>query len=462
MSVRTFVSRRAWPCAGALLVAALLAGPTSQAMAGGDGDVFVNFVGGVFIDTDGVLRSTTTEESDVLRKAREKALEQVPGDMTAWTDMRLVSLKALQAAIADLHRQVLPLTDEIKYLAGLQRVQYVFVHPDQQDIVLAGPAEGWKVDDRGNVVGLTTGRPVLLLDDLLVALRTAAEAANGGLTVSIDPTQEGISRLQAFLDSQPSIDDARTVALMEESMGNQTVTFGGLPERSHFARVMLAADYRMKRLAMAFDPSPVRGLPSYLQTVSAARGGLQASAPRWWMSTNYDALLKSPDGLAWELRGQGVKTMTEEELIGDDGSRQRTGRANPAAQAWAKKMTAHFEELSQKEPIFGELRNLFDLAVVAAVIVKEDLAAKAQCDVSLLLSADELGIDEYEAPRQVPSMASVVNKRGGVMVSVSGGVEIGSWQVAEHTEESADLATLHPQSTPAIATTWWWNSFATR
>jgi len=461
MSFQNFVSRRAWLCAGALLAAALLAVTPFQAWAGGDNDSFFNQVGGVFIDADGVVQNATTDGIENMVALRRKALEQVPGDMAEWTDMRLVSLRNLQAAIAEQHRKVLPLTDDIKYLAGLQRVQYVFVYPDQQDIVLAGPAEGWKVDDLGNVVGLTSGRPVLLLDDLLVALRSANEAANGGLTVSIDPSQEGIARLQAFLQSQSGV-GPQTVAGLEESMGMQTVTFGGLPERSNFARVMLAADYRMKRLAMNFDPAPVRGMPSYLQTVSASSSGLQSAAPRWWMATNYDALLKDADGLAWELRGQGVRTMTEDEMFGADGSRQRSGRASPAAQKWADTMTAKFDELSQKEPIFGHLRNIFDLAVVGAVIAKENLSAKANCDLSLLLDPEQVSIHEFEAPREVPSLASVVNKRGGVMVSVSGGVEIGSWQVAEGAEETAELDTVHAQSTPAMATTWWWNSYATQ
>ncbi len=59
--------------------------------------------------------------------------------------MRKISLKALEAASSTILTEnsgMLP--DEIKYLGGLQRVQYMFVYPDQQDIVLAGPAEGWK------------------------------------------------------------------------------------------------------------------------------------------------------------------------------------------------------------------------------------------------------------------------------------------------------------------------------
>ena len=43
--------------------------------------------------------------------------------------------------------------------------------------MLAGPAEGWQIDDQGHVVGSKSGQPVLQLDDLIVALRTAKAAA---------------------------------------------------------------------------------------------------------------------------------------------------------------------------------------------------------------------------------------------------------------------------------------------
>ena len=67
--------------------------------------------------------------------------------------MRAVSLKHLEAALAKAHAEGKPLPPEVVYLAGLQRVRYVFVYPEQNDIVLAGPAEGWKMDALGNVVG---------------------------------------------------------------------------------------------------------------------------------------------------------------------------------------------------------------------------------------------------------------------------------------------------------------------
>ena len=70
--------------------------------------------------------------------------------------------------------------------------------PDDPGDILAGPAEGWKVGPNGAVVGVETGQPILLLDDLLVALRSIENTRSSGITCSIDPTAEGLARLQAL------------------------------------------------------------------------------------------------------------------------------------------------------------------------------------------------------------------------------------------------------------------------
>ena len=114
------------------------------------------------------------------------------------TELRKVSLRALEAALTDFlagNQERLP--DDVLYLAGLQRVQYILVYPEQNDIVLAGPGEGWRFDDNGNAVGVTTGLPAVRLDDLLVAFRTVDAARNEGISVSIDPTAEGASTLRS-------------------------------------------------------------------------------------------------------------------------------------------------------------------------------------------------------------------------------------------------------------------------
>jgi hypothetical protein len=81
---------------------------------------------------------------------------------------------------------------------------------------------------------------------------------------------------------------------MRQAFGPQMIKLHGLPTDSRFARVMVAADFEMKRLAMNLTDSPVAGLPSYLEL---ARNESQSAAtnPRWWMASDYDALTRSED-----------------------------------------------------------------------------------------------------------------------------------------------------------------------
>ena len=68
------------------------------------------------------------------------------------------------------------LPSDQKSIEDLQRIDYVFVFPESKDLVIAGPAEGFAADSTGRVVGVTTGRPPLRLDDLMVALRALERA----------------------------------------------------------------------------------------------------------------------------------------------------------------------------------------------------------------------------------------------------------------------------------------------
>ena len=152
-------------------------------------------VGGISIDTDGVVHQPTLEH---IQLAHQRMLAEIAGpsqQLQAPARQRMISLRRLESAVAAQSEEgVSSLPEEIRFLAGIQRIQYVFVYPEQRDIVLAGPGEGWRVDDQGRVVGVTTGRPVLLLDDLLVARASASSLREGGITCSIDPSPEGLVR----------------------------------------------------------------------------------------------------------------------------------------------------------------------------------------------------------------------------------------------------------------------------
>lgn len=410
-------------------------------------------VGGVAIDADGVVSAPTVKQQQELEQIRQTAIEQAPADLQDFTELRVVSLKQLEAAIAKHRDGKLPLPEEVQFLAGLQRVRYVLVYPERNDIVLAGPAEGWRIDAIGNVVGATTGRPVLLLDDLMVALRTRKTSRLEPISCSIDPTPEGLERLQTVASRLRTIGNPKTTAQrIEQAVGPQVVTVAGVPATSHFARVMVAADFRMKRLALNMQPAPIDGMPSYLHLMKAGNRGMHSMSPRWWLAPKYDPIATDADGLAWELRGQGVQCMTEADYVNSQGQIEHSGQTSPIAARWADTMTERFEELSNHDSAFGHLRNVMDLAVVAALIERHGLLERTDLRLPGMLEQQPLA--QYNVPRQVATTASLLKKGRNWVVSASGGVQIYPWQIAERSEQSESLGNVREQLS-AEKNRWW-------
>ncbi len=417
-------------------------------------------VGGVKVDSNNVLESAPTKIS---KEDRQRLLASVGDenrtDLQTTTPMRKVSLRGLHDAAEKALRENKPLPAEVAFMAGLQRIEFVFVSPDNKDIILAGPAEGWKVDEAGNVVGITTGCPVMRLEDFLVAMRTVENARQDlGISCSINPTPEGAAALSKALSQMKAEDFSPDAARhIEETGGPQVITLTGLPTGSRFAQVLVAADYKMKRLSMGFENAPIDGMPSYLEIAKRKDSARASTSPRFWMECNYLPLAKSEDGLTWQLRGTGVKAMVEDGRIANDGQRVATGKVNAMAEKWAETMTEKFDALAQKEPAFRELRNLMDMAVVAALISKESLLERAGLDISMFVDANKLPTPEYNAPKTVPTQCSFVRLTSSMLVTASGGVQVDSWSVVERTEIVNDLATTRSAALQSPAKQFWWN-----
>jgi hypothetical protein len=220
--------------------------------------------------------------------------------------------------------------------------------------------------------------------------------------------------------------------------------------------VLVAADYRMKQIGMGHEKSAI--LPSYLQMVTPSGNGMQSMTPRWWMVPDYKAITKDPDGLAWGLEGSSVKTMTEETLFNADGSKKQTGKASPAAQKWADMMTSKFDELARKDSIFGQLRNCMDLAVLSALIVKQDLSGKAGYQLPLWLDDASLPAVEMIAPRTTDTQVSFAKRGSNWIITASGGVQLGLEQLVARTQQSDKVEPVRQQARPAAdAQPWWWD-----
>jgi hypothetical protein len=410
-------------------------------------------VGGIAIDADGIVRNLDQGALESLAAARRQSLAaaNLPNEPGG---LRKVSLARIVAAVV----AGPPLTADMLFLGGLERITHVFVDPDGHDIILAGPADRAVVDARGDIVGATSGRPLLQLEDFLVALRAIDAARAGGMECSIDPSPEGIEALQRFLATQRVMGpDARAVFRgMEEALGPQSVRVGGVPADSRFARVLVAADYRMKRIGMGLEPSGLAELPSYLSMIPA--GGKATALPRFWLEAEYDPIGRDADELAWRLAGRRMKCVTETDRMAQGGLERGRGRSDPAAQRWCTAMTTHYGKLAADNPVFAELENCVDLAVVAALIHGRQLADRAGLDLAPLRDEAALPLPTYDVPATVPTVATGIRRGTTWVLAASGGILFQPWQFATTTVAEADLDTARGTALAARnGGNWWWD-----
>jgi hypothetical protein len=423
-------------------------------------------VAGVEVDAQGVLRLRVF--NDLMAAQRVAAARATLNrDVVRFSKFRKVSLTRLEKAIQDNNGAM---TDEMRYLAGLLRARYAFFYPETRDIVIAGPAEGWVADASGRVVGINTGRPVLQLQDLIVALRAFPPGRSGAEVIgcSIDPTQEGLATMQQFLrnmGSQFQRGQERMVAVtamqgLPQALGMQRVSVKGVSPKTHFAQVLVEADYRMKLIGIGLEQPPVR-MVSFLDRVDPRQVSRNALL-RWYFVPDYQCVRMSEDGTAMELVGDGVKLVGEDELVGGRGERTAARRSTGASQAFVHSFTQRYPVLADRSPVYAELRNLIDLAVLAAYIQQQDFYGKAGWNMPLLGSEKAIPVETYPAPKLVAPAINAVMRGSQLMTPIAGGVHIEA-QMAIRPEnllpdEKASVSKLRQSVTPNLAPgQWWWD-----
>ena len=429
---------------------------------------------GVVVDASGVLRmQTVSDPTGSLTLAQIQSAKQArPGDLSKPSKLRFVALNRLeQAVIAQAANDRKP-TEEMKYLAGITRVKYVFVYPESGDIVVAGPAEGWYTDLSGRTVGMDTGRPVIELQDLVAAMRVFAPGQNKGSVVgcSIDPTQEGLQRMQEFLrnigggaDPNNSQYTQYIVDGLRTSLGLQTVRIMGVAPTTHFAQVLVEADYRMKLIGIGLEP-PLVKMTTFIDKAdpNSARNALM----RWFFVPDYKCVKVAENGEAMELVGDGVKLVDEREVVTADGKRAIAagGGKNLASTAFTTTFTQKYPELSAKKPIYAQLRNLIDLAVAAAFMQQHDYYGKAEQKFETFLSEDKFPIETYTAPVQVDTVVTSVWKGNRLLTPVAGGVTIQAKQALATDNQIDDQDGKTAQAQKAVKLSnlkpgqWWWDN----
>lgn len=382
---------------------------------------------GVYVDAQGVLRMQRAADptGQLMRQRLAAANATQSAELRKATGLRKISLNRLEKELAKATDQNNTIPEEMKHLAGLTQLKYVFFYPESGDVVIAGPAEGFVTDLAGETIGTTTGQAVLSLDDLIVAMRAYAPDTQGVnfVGVSIDPTAEGLKNYKEYIASVgtnlANINLGTLIPGMQQALGKQNVTVTGISPKTNFAKVLVEADYRMKLIGIGLEQPLVR-IPSYTEK---SRGGSKA-LQRWFFTPNYECVKMSEDGLAMELVGEGVKLIGESELVTRDGGRVQTGGEDSASRMFTTTFTKKYPELAKRTPVYAQLRNQIDMLIAAAYIQEYDLYGQANWDLGVFNDESRYPVEVLNAPTQVETAVNAVWKGSRLVTPIGGGVSI--------------------------------------
>jgi len=287
----------------------------------------------------------------------------------------VISLKSL-ADKAQAHQDRWDdLPDELRHPGGITRIIGYHVDPARQDILIVGT--------------LDPTAPPIALDDLIVGLR-AVYRDHETPFCSLDPDPDDFS-------------------------APQHVRLGGVPDDSSFARIMIEADYAMKKLMFGIlepgtadfeslakilrRPGTVHNFTSraWFYPVQPARGDIQISTDRTTV-----LFLSNVEVLSEEM------VHCREGLVG-------TGGSVSTVETAAESFTQCYPAIAAKYPVFGQLKGLFDVAFLGTLWTKTDVKCEALDRLVALPYRHQTLPKSYPAVTvQLPGPEAVTTLSGGV------------------------------------------------
>jgi len=417
--------------------------------------------GGVSIDAKGVMSRNTELDRGMLNARQLNAARSsytLSHDVSAKSPIRCISVNRMEKAILESDGAI---TEEMKYLAGIYRITHVFYFPESKDIVIAGPAEGWFPGYENAMVTVSTQQPVCELQHLITAFRAYAPGTEGAGIVgcSIDPTEEENARLQQFQAQAARLNRQQFVQGVRESLGMQTVRVDGIPATTHAAQMMVAADYRMKRIGLELDASPVRQLQTFINhTVPSDSNALF----RWYFVPDYDSVILTADRTGMELVGDGVRLVGENEVVSLTGERTvLDGVLDPGSRAFTRSFTGLYPQIAQQALVFAQLRNWIDMLICAAHIHREDFYGQSGWSMAFFGNEEKYPLETFVAPTEVEPVVGVKPVRRGALTPV-GGIVIDAEKALdeEHAKPDANgkIAERKKQLTLNLPEdVWWWD-----
>ncbi len=282
--------------------------------------------------------------------------------------IRAVSINRLQQRLQSNKKKDI-YSQEILELGAVNEILGIILDDTNNDIILIGSTD--------------TSFPAIYTEDFVVALRNAwmRYADFRGNTYyysnpgcSIDPNQQIMQKLNTVgrkVLSSTTIENTKEI--LKEWHGicrnPQNVRIMGIPINSHFAKVMIKADYDMKNIVNGTDNVGISGLYSLmdmkenqiLKDIHNKKSiSISISMNRFWFYPGKNIYEESEGVLL--IKECPVHLLTENEY-NSSGSKE-----DPLAIQFSHDITAHYGELAEKRLIYKELENLFRLVSIAKIL----------------------------------------------------------------------------------------------
>jgi hypothetical protein len=257
---------------------------------------------------------------------------------------------------------------DIDSLYGMSWLEGYVVDYVKKDIIMVGK--------------IIQSRPTYHTEDLFVNFQNVFDSISSPFC-SLDPIPENILKLNECLNN--TTDNFETIIKnCQEAIGGQKIVVGGVPRNSRHAKIMIFADYDMKKISQgSLAGTGIRSCIDFaLQDTinNDESGGTGSNMSRFWFHIKennggnvYPNYIEN-DGIVF-INECPVVVLTEKQIADADGNlTDNADQVDESADLFAFEISSKFTDLANKSMIFAELENLFRLqACFKALKMKNEI-----------------------------------------------------------------------------------------
>ncbi|MHB0998771.1 MAG: tetratricopeptide repeat protein [Armatimonadota bacterium] len=215
----------------------------------------------------------------------------------------------------------------------------------------------------------------------------------------------------------------------EDFYGPQHVRLEGFPSdygNTEFTRIMLEADYAMKRIMLGEDRLDIDGYVPFVDIIAKHPEQLSGKYFRWWLypketsgASAYRIVRGDMDVFIYD---SDVKLLTETMKRAHDGL-SSTGQQDAMAEQGSLLFTSYYPQIERDRPVFRQLHGVFDVSKLAAVLRAEGASDQVFADIADRSVPRVKLKDSYEGigPKLIPCDESTgtwaIFTGGGVMTA---------------------------------------------